>query len=91
MQAEVEKLIKQVAAALERIQFEYNRYFTGAEKKPPTQLREKTEKDVEKLKAMLRQVQGAAATQFSAQSTIQRYQSYRTLWDKKLAEREKTR
>lgn len=87
------KLTGMVATATENIaklNVEYAKYFSGAEKKPPVKAREVLEKlitEINKFKKHAR-TQGL---QFKIDTVLNSYMSYKTAWDKKLADIEKTK
>ena len=86
---ELDQLSKEIAVLVDRLHHEYNKFFSGAEKKPPIQLRALLEKQVERAKILQRQSQNQSVS-FRAQNTMAKYNTHRILWDKRLAEREKT-
>jgi hypothetical protein len=87
---ELQTLTHELSVLIEKIHSEYQKYFTGAEKLPPAQQRDQLEKKLDRLRAAMRKT-GSHAANFQAQNTLAKYAAYRALWDKRLAEREKSR
>ena len=85
--AEIEKFNKELPVEVERLNHEYNKYFSGAEKKPPLQLRDQLEKKAARLQAIIRQCT-VQQVSFRAQATLAKVNTYRTMWDKRLLDRE---
>jgi hypothetical protein len=87
---ELERLIREIPVLVDRLQHEYNKFFTGAEKRPPLQLRGQLDKMAERAMSLQRQVQ-TASLGFRTSTAVSKYKTYVTMWDKKLQEREGTR
>jgi hypothetical protein len=84
---EVERLSKEIPVLVDRLHNEYNKFFAGAEKRPPIQLREQLNKAADRLRALIRQVQSHQIA-FRAQGAVSKVQTYTAMWDKKMVERE---
>lgn len=84
------KLVSQVPTAIAKLQTEYNKFFGGAEKKPPRELREALDKMIEQI-VRLRKHAVSQSAGFKVQSTISSYQTYKTSWDKQLLDIESGR
>ena len=88
-QGQMETLIKQSNDLIPKMNVEYNKYFSGAEKKPPIKLRE----ELDKVIASIKNLKKHASTQglnFRVQTALSSYLSYQTVWDKRLHDLEKT-
>lgn len=86
---ELARLAKEIPLLTDRLHHEYNKYFSGGEKKPPILLREQLEKLVEKARATMRQAQGVSLS-FQLQNAVAKFNTHKALWDKKMLEREGT-
>lgn len=84
---EIERLNRELPLEIERLTHEYNKFFGGAEKKPPLKLREQLEKKAARLQTILRQCT-VQQVSFKAQATMAKFNTYRSMWDKKMLERE---
>lgn len=88
-QAQLETLVKQCNDTIPKLHTEYNKYFSGAEKKPPIKLREQLDAIVASIKANKKHAT-TQALNFRVQTALNSYLSYQTIWDKKLNDLEKT-
>jgi hypothetical protein len=84
---ELEKLGKEANILIDRVHNEYNKFFGGGEKKPPIQLREMLDKTMAKIIGLQRNITNVSL-RFRTQNVIGKYNTHRTMWDKKMAERE---
>lgn len=87
--AELQRLAAEISVLLARLQTEYTRYLTGAEKKAPVVLRTKLDQTAQRARTLVRQCQNRALI-FKAQEVLNKVQLYSVAWDKKLAALEKT-
>ena len=85
---ELETLSQEVIVLVDKLHSDYNKFFSGAEKKPPILQRERLNKLIEKLRQMMRQALTPTAS-FKAQNAVNKFNTYAALWDKKMLEREK--
>ena len=77
---EIEEIIKQVDNHIDELHHAYQQYFTRVEKVPP----EKKRKALDKLVSILRQKEYPPKLQFKISRVLNRYNTYKTLWDKRL-------
>lgn len=87
--AELERLANEIPILVDRLHNEYNKYFGGAEKKPPIKLREELGKQAERLKAIMRQSTNLGTT-MRVQNAVNKYNSYIAMWDKRMEKFERT-
>ncbi len=87
IQDELAALAHALTPLIEQVHHEYNKYFSGAEKKPPVRLRSNLEKQMNRATALKRQCQSYALN-FKVQNLFNKYLTYRTLWDRKLKQLE---
>lgn len=66
---------------IEKLKFQYDQYFLGFEKRPPDQLRREVERDV---RNWIGKHIPNTGIKFRSQMLIQRFTTYRTMWDKVL-------
>ncbi|MBI3554884.1 MAG: hypothetical protein HY074_01315 [Deltaproteobacteria bacterium] len=89
LNTELEKLSSEIPVEIERLHNEYNKFFGGAEKRPPTKLREALDKRAERLKSIMMKVT-TLGTKLRVQNTVNKYNVYIAMWDKKMAKFEAT-
>lgn len=87
--AEMLKLCNEITTAIDRLNHEYNKFFGGAEKKPPLKLRAQLDKLNDRLRAVMRQSPNLSTT-LRIQNATQRYSTYVAMWDKRMEKFEKT-
>jgi len=80
---EADRLAKEMPPLIDKLHMEYNKYFNGAERKPPIQLRDQVEKKMDRLRSVLKQTQAHGAA-FRLQNVINKYNTYKALWEKKM-------
>lgn len=89
-QALLANLLQQATELIPKLNMEYNKYFSGAEKKPPIKLREQLDKLIDNIKSNKKHA-ATPALGFKTQNAINSYVSYKTNWDKRMAEIESGR
>ena len=89
LNAEMEKLAKEIPIEIDRLHNEYNKFFGGAEKRPPLKLRETLDKRAERLKGLMIKVT-TTGTRLRVQNAVTKYNTYTAMWDKRLAKFELT-
>ena len=89
LNAELEKLAKELPIEIDRLHNEYNKYFGGAEKRPPIKLREALNKQAERLKAIMMKTT-SIGTKMRVQNAVSKYNTYIAMWDKRVAKFELT-
>ncbi len=89
LNAEMEKLAKELPVEIDRLHNEYNKFFGGAEKRPPIKLREALDKRAERLKSLMIKV-STLGTRIRVQNAVTKYATYIAMWDKRLAKFELT-
>ena len=77
---EIEEIIKKIDTHIDELHHDYQQYFTRIEKVPP----EKKRKALENLVAILRQKEYPPKLQFKISRVLNRFNTYKTLWDKRL-------
>ena len=87
---EMAKLVEDMPVLIKRLQTEYTRYLSGAEKKPPVFLRGQLDKSARRARTLMRECQNKAL-KFKAQDILSRVDLYTVMWDRKLAALERTR
>ena len=88
-EVELAALLKEIPPLIDRLNQEYNKFFSGAERKAPAPLRAQVNAKVERLRQSAQQVKSASG-RFRAQNMVAQYSSRTAIWDKKLREREAT-
>lgn len=86
---ELQRLTAEITTLLARLQTEYTRYLTGAEKKAPIVLRTKLDQATTRARTLVRQCQNRALI-FKTQDILSRVSTYTASWDKKLAALERS-
>lgn len=82
-------LTNQVAGDIAKLNTEYTKFFTGAEKKPPRDLRIQLDRLIEKIDSIRKTSNLSPSLGMKVQSALASYQSYKNLWDKQMLERER--
>ena len=77
---EIEEIIKKVDLHIDELHHAYQQYFTRVEKIPP----EKKRKALENLVSILRQKEYPPKLQFKISKVLNRFNTYKNLWDKRL-------
>lgn len=86
---ELTKLLPELEVYMERLNTAYNKYFGGAEKKPPILMRDRLDKMMNRVKVLLRQCNNFSLS-FRVQGIISKNVAMTTMWDKKMMNKEKT-
>lgn len=81
--SELDLLLRDVDARIEKIKVQYDMYFGGFERRPPLQPRRELDAMVLQLR---REPVGATATRFRVQSLIQKCSTYTQKWDRIMAQ-----
>lgn len=89
IETEISKLIQDIPPLVDRVNQDYNKFFSGTEKKPPIEIRSKLEKLIDRARAIQRQCQNNVLNQ-KLQNIFGKYNSFHAIWEKKLKEREQT-
>lgn len=77
--------VDQASGLLMRLHQEYQKYFLGAEKKPPLALRRDLDQAMTKIKAETAKSSSIPA-KFAAQTLVNKYQLHASQWDKTMRE-----
>ncbi len=77
---EIEEIIKKVDLHIDELHHAYQQFFTRVEKIPP----EKKRKALENLVSILRQKEYPPKLQFKISRVLNRFNTYKNLWDKRL-------
>ena len=77
---EIEEIIQKIDTHIDELHHDYQQFFTRLERIPPDNKR----KALEKLVAILRQKEYPPKLQFKISRVLNRYNTYKTLWDKRL-------
>jgi len=77
---ELEEIIKRVDLYIDELHHDYQQFFTRVERIPP----EKKRRALEKLISILRQREYPPKLQFKISRVLNRFNTYKTLWDKRL-------
>jgi hypothetical protein len=80
---EMDTLSNKINIDCERLNHEYNKYFGGAEQKPPIKLREQLDKEVARLQVIMKQSTNLGTT-MRIQNAVYKANTYRAMWDKRL-------
>jgi len=86
---EITKMLPEIDVLFDRLNMAYNKYFGGAEKKPPILMRDRLDKMMNRVKVLLRQCNSFGIS-FKVQGVISKNVAMTTMWDKKMMNREKT-
>ncbi len=77
---EIEEIIQKIDTHIDELHHDYQQFFTRVERVPPDNKR----KALEKLVAILRQKEYPPKLQFKISRVLNRFNTYKTLWDKRL-------
>lgn len=87
-QGQLLTLVQRTTDSIAKLNVEYGKYFSGAEKRPPVQERENLEALVKEIHKMKKHG-NSPSLNFKVNAVLNSYLSYKTVWDKKLQELEK--
>ncbi len=82
-------LVQDFSQKIQKLHMEYQKYFSGAEKKAPQNLRTLVNQDAKRLHQLLRETMGKGAAPLKIRSALTSYETYCALWDKQLGKQEK--
>jgi len=85
---DVERDLNDLESSLSRLKREYDTFFSGAEKRPPAQLRQRVETSIRRYSSL----QGLSyAQRFRYNTLVARFTSYQDLWTKQMRLKEEGR
>ena len=89
-QGRLSTVVTMATENIAKLNVEYSKYFSGAEKKPPVRAREELEKLITEINRLKKHAT-SHSLQFKVNAVLDSFLTYRISWDKRLADLEKTR
>lgn len=85
----LERLVREASQDIPKLHMAYSKFFSGAEKRPPREERERLDQKMDQIAKLRIQTKPSASLNLKAQGLQNSYLTYKSLWEKQLLAKEK--